>query len=1008
MQDSFSYTVSDGSLSDTGTLTITIAGINDAPVANDDSASTTEDAAVTGNVLANDTDVDVEPLVVANPGTYVGSYGTLVLAADGSYTYTPNAAAQELDDGESAQDVFSYTASDGTATDTATLTITVNGLNDAPVANDDSASTTEDAGVSGNVLGNDTDVDGETLTVANPGTYVGTYGTLVLAADGSYTYTPNAAAQALDDGETVSDAFSYTATDGTASDSATLTVDVTGLNDAPVANDDAASTSEDAAVSGNVLGNDTDVDVEPLTVTNPGTYAGTYGTLTLAADGSFTYTPNAAANGLAAGESAQDVFAYTASDGTASDSASLTVTVNGANDAPTVDAGGTDASGSVTELPNNDPNENSATHTDSGTIAFDDVDVTDTHTASFTPQGGGYLGTFTLDPVDDLNDTVGWDFSVSDAVLDSLDEGEVVVQTYTVEIDDGNGGTVTQDVTVTITGTGDGPPAWYIDNSAVGSANLGTQADPYTSIAAFNAAQGTVGGPQAGHQVFLLAGTGLYAEADGINLLDGQILTGVAAGPLRPTIAPTAGDGVNLGDNNVLSGFDVTATAGAGIVDAASTSGSVTISDVNVTSTGQAAIVLDNASGVSIANVTLVSTGSYAIVATDVAGFSLTDSIASSGSATDAALSFTELTGIADFLGNTLTGGFDTLRVDTSGGSLTMTIADSGSNAAVMGLTDLNGNDSLLIETGGSASLTLTVDGVDFLGARGDMLQVVASGTSSQDLTITDNLFHNTHTNISSGGGGVTLTGTGSNIAVDYVFEGNSLRGADGHAFAATYSAASADIRGYIADNVIGINDGINGFEGSSGGGSGIFVALDRPNGAVGSAAHRVNMINNEVYDIAFGNGIHLVSNGGGAGNGSILEATLTGNTVDEMGDFAFVPLFALVGGSGGGDFSQLGLDLVGNTFDASDIDFGGHAVLLDQISADAHYYFPGYTGSGFGEFAFPTSGTASEDLDDFWTDGTHNNVFVNSAFPLFTGGVDAALISGATGDPLTEAPWFP
>ena len=450
----------------------------------------------------------------------------------------------------------------------------------------------------------------------------------------------------------MSDAFSYTATDGTASDTATLTVDVTGLNDAPVANDDTASTGEDSAVSGNVLGNDTDVDVEPLTVTNPGSYAGAYGTLTLGADGSYTYTPNAAANGLAAGESAQDVFAYTASDGTASDSASLTVTVTGANDAPTIDAGGTDASGSVTELPNDDPNENSATHTDSGTIAFDDVDVTDTHTASFTEQGGGYLGSFTLDPVDDINDSVGWDFSVSDADLDSLEDGDVVTQTYTVEIDDGNGGTVTQDVTITITGAADGPPSWYIDNSAVGSANLGTQADPFTSIAAFNAAQGTLGGPQAGESVFLLAGTGVYAEADGINLLDGQTLTGVSNGALRPTIAPTAGDGVNLGDNNTLSGFDVTANAGAGIVDTAVTSGGVTISDVNISSAGSA-IILDSAANVSIANVTLLSTGSYALVASDVDGFVLTDSTASGAAAADATIAFTDLTGDADLLDTT-------------------------------------------------------------------------------------------------------------------------------------------------------------------------------------------------------------------------------------------------------------------------------------------------------------------------------------------------------------------
>ena len=112
------------------------------PVAVADVATVVEDAAATEiDVLANDTDVDVEPLTVATPGTYVGTYGTLTLAADGSYTYTPGAAAQGLDTGETAQDVFTYTASDGTASDTATLTVTVSGLNDAPVANDDTAAT---------------------------------------------------------------------------------------------------------------------------------------------------------------------------------------------------------------------------------------------------------------------------------------------------------------------------------------------------------------------------------------------------------------------------------------------------------------------------------------------------------------------------------------------------------------------------------------------------------------------------------------------------------------------------------------------------------------------------------------------------------------------------------------------------------------------------------------------------------------------------------------------------
>src|SRR5690606_21557139 len=120
----------------------------------------------------------------------------------------------------------------------------------------------------------------------------------------------------------------------------------------------------------------------------------------------------------------------------ASSSSTLTITVTGTNDAPTVAAGGTDATGSVTELPNNDPNENAFIHSDSGMVAFDDLDLSDTHSAGFTPQGGGYLGAFALDPVNQAGDTVGWQFTVDDGELDFLDDGETLTQTYTLEIDD--------------------------------------------------------------------------------------------------------------------------------------------------------------------------------------------------------------------------------------------------------------------------------------------------------------------------------------------------------------------------------------------------------------------------------------------------------------------------------------------------------------------------------------------------------------------------------------------
>lgn len=762
--DVFNYTASDGTASDTATLSITVNGANDAPVANDDSASTNEDSPVSGNVLTNDTDVDVEPLTVAAPGTYVGAYGTLTIAANGSYTYTPGAGAQALDTGETAQDVFTYAATDGTASDSASLTITVTGLNDAPVANDDTNSTDENSPVTGNVLANDTDVDVETLTVTNPGTYIGAYGTLVLAANGSYTYTPGAAAALLNTGQSANDIFTYIASDGTATDNATLTITVNGLSGAPNAVDDTATTNEDNAVSGNVLTNDTDAENDPLTVTNPGTYNGTYGDLTLNADGSWTYTPNAAANGLAAGETAQDVFSYTATDGSASDSANLTVTVNGTNDAPTIDAGGTTASGSVIEEPDDSAGEDVTIHSKNGTIAFDDADLTDTHSASFAPQGGGYYGTFTLTGVNQGTDSVGWNFTVPDSQLEGLSEGQIVIQTYSVEIDDGNGGTVTQDVTITITGAGVGvgpQTVWFIDNSDVTSANLGTSADPYTSIAAFNAAQGTLGGPQVGHTVHLRAGTGtgVYAEADGINLLNGQILVGDANGAVRPTIEATSGDGVNVAQNNNVSGIDIGNTSGADIADSGGTVGNLVISDVGTSGTGR---IIDVDQGGTL-NVTLNSA----------------ESLGSTGGAIDLNLvggSFTvsgttNITGVhtgggVDITNSSLTATFGAGTVSTGTTTAINYVGNSGTLALVGGLAIVTTSGTGLNATGGG-TVTAAGSGNSIVSASGTAVNIVNTTIGAADATfesISSGAGSNVGINLDNTGslGGLHVTGTGA------------------------------------------------------------------------------------------------------------------------------------------------------------------------------------------------------------------------------------------------------
>ncbi|WP_285908118.1 VCBS domain-containing protein, partial [Pseudodesulfovibrio pelocollis] len=147
--ETFTYTISDGQGGfDSTTLTITINGTNDRPVAVADTAQAFEDGpAVSGNVLDNDYDIDVnDTLTVAavggdpdKVGTEVaGRFGTLVINENGTYTYTvdnDNPAVQKLGVGQSATDRFTYTVTDQHgATRSTTLTVTVNGVNDAPVA----------------------------------------------------------------------------------------------------------------------------------------------------------------------------------------------------------------------------------------------------------------------------------------------------------------------------------------------------------------------------------------------------------------------------------------------------------------------------------------------------------------------------------------------------------------------------------------------------------------------------------------------------------------------------------------------------------------------------------------------------------------------------------------------------------------------------------------------------------------------------------------------------------
>src|SRR6266536_2635402 len=198
--------------------------------------------------------------------------------------------------------------------------------NQAPTATNDAYTVAEDTPLTvaaPGVLANDTDPDGDALSAAlasGP-----SHGTLTLNANGSFTYTPAANFNG-------SDSFTYRASDGTtASNPATVTITVSAVNDTPAAADDAYTTAEDTTLTvaaPGVLGNDTDPDSTIVTAalaSGPG-----HGSLTLHADGSFTYTPSANYNG-------PDSFTYRASDGTLTSSlATVTITVSAVNDPPTV------------------------------------------------------------------------------------------------------------------------------------------------------------------------------------------------------------------------------------------------------------------------------------------------------------------------------------------------------------------------------------------------------------------------------------------------------------------------------------------------------------------------------------------------------------------------------------------------------------------------------------------------------------------------------------------------
>ena len=345
-------TASDGSLTASDTFALEITPVNDAPVAVDDVAQSstpvTEDAVTlidTATLLANDSDVDGDALTVSEVSATSAQGATLTLNANETISYDPRDAAtvQALAEGATLTDTFTYTVKDGNGGESdATVSVVVHGKNDVPVVSIPLPPQTsaEDEAVSFTLPANAfTDVDGDALTLS--ATLLGGAalpGWLVFdAVAGSFSGTPPQDFNGILN-------VMVTASDGSLSSSETFTLEITPVNDAPVAADDVAQSStlitEDVVTqitTATLLSNDSDVDGDALTVTAVEATSAHGATLTLNASGTISYDPTGVDDirALAEGQTLTDTFTYTVKDGHGGEStATVSVVVHGTNTAP--------------------------------------------------------------------------------------------------------------------------------------------------------------------------------------------------------------------------------------------------------------------------------------------------------------------------------------------------------------------------------------------------------------------------------------------------------------------------------------------------------------------------------------------------------------------------------------------------------------------------------------------------------------------------------------------------
>lgn len=445
--ESFTYVVSDGrGGSDEGRVDVQITGVNDAPVARADQISLGQNRSINFNPLSNDSDIDHnDSIQITGVSSQQGNAGIVGIGLDGkTLTYTAAGKFDSIPRGQATSETFTYTIADEAgATSTAQVNVTISGDNDKPMVVNDTIAVTEDQAISFNPAGNDTDPDQgdkvQVSAVSNPATNKG-----VAQVDGSgnqVTYSAINHFESLPEGGIAQETFSYTAVDNNGGSSpGTVTVNITGVNDTPVAINDAIQVTEDSNLTFTASGNDREVDqgdsIRTVSVSNP---AGNKGTAILNAQGDIEYKTNGAFEELPVGAKATESFTYEVADNlNAKDQGRVDVTVVGVNDAPVA-------------------NIDTAMVSEDQSIVIDpiandsDVDRGDVLQLASATAVSGSKGQVTT--------SAGRVIYNAEGRFDSLAPGETASESFSYQVKDNNGGFATSTVAVTIEGKNDNPVA---------------------------------------------------------------------------------------------------------------------------------------------------------------------------------------------------------------------------------------------------------------------------------------------------------------------------------------------------------------------------------------------------------------------------------------------------------------------------------------------------------------------------------------------------------------------